>query len=102
VSAVADGWHLYLLDCDGRSIYTGITTDVARRVAEHAAGKGRAAKYTRGADEVRLLYAVALGDRSLAARAEHRLRRLSRPEKVRIARDVLAREALLERLGLAD
>ena len=98
----ADGWHLYLLDCDGRTIYTGITTDVARRVAEHAAGLGRAAKYTRGAGEVRLLYSVEVGDRSLAARAEYRVKRLPRGRKAELACVAPSRSALLELLDLAD
>lgn len=93
-------WHLYLLECDGRAIYTGITTDVARRVAEHAAGGTRAAKYTRAARGVRLLYAVEIGARGLAARAEHRLRRLRRAEKARLAGERPGRDALLARLGL--
>jgi len=38
-------WFLYLLECEGESIYTGITTDVQRRYAQHLAGIG--AKYTR-------------------------------------------------------
>jgi len=93
-------WHLYLLECDGRAIYTGITTDVTRRFAEHAAGRSRAARYTRGARHVRLLYTVELGDRALTARAEYRLKQLPRATKVRIVEECLARAALLDLLNL--
>ncbi len=96
----AGPWHLYLLECDGRAIYTGITTDVARRVDEHARGLSRAARFTRGAGRVRLLHAVALGDRALAARAEHRVKRLPRAAKLRLAQLRPARDALLALLGL--
>jgi putative endonuclease len=95
------GWHLYLLECDGRSIYTGITTDVERRLAEHAAGLSRAARYTRGARQVRLLYAVELGDRGLTARAEYRLKQLPRAKKLRVAEQRPDRGELLDLLGLA-
>ena len=46
-------WYVYLLECRDGSIYTGIATDVERRYAEHAAGKG--ARYTRSRPPLRLL-----------------------------------------------
>ena len=95
-------WHVYLLECDGRAIYTGITTDVARRVAEHDAGKSRAARFTRGCKQLRLLYAVAVGDHALAARVEARLRRLPREVKIDIAASSPDAQSLLVRLGLVD
>ena len=93
-------WHVYLLECGGQAIYTGITTDVARRVAEHAAGRSRAARFTRGRGAVRLLYAVEVGERGLAARVEHRLRRLPRDAKRAIAAERPGPAPLLARLGL--
>ncbi len=93
-------WHVYLLECDGRAVYTGVTTDVTRRVAEHAAGGRRAARFTRGRARVRLLYAVEVGERGLAMRVEHRLRRLPRATKLAIADAVPDAPALLGRLGL--
>ena len=96
----AAAWHLYLLECDGRAVYTGITTDVARRLAEHAAGGRRAARYTRGAGRVRLLYAVELGDRALTARAEYRVKQLPRRAKLQLAAACPGRGQLLDLLGL--
>ena len=96
----ATRWHVYLLECDGRAIYTGITTDVARRVAEHASGGKRAARFTRGRARVRLLYATEIGERGLAMRAEHRLRRLPRATKLQIAAAAPDAQTLLGRLGL--
>jgi putative endonuclease len=46
-------WYVYLIECRDGSVYTGIATDVARRHAEHAAGKG--ARYTRSHPPLRLL-----------------------------------------------
>ena len=73
-------WHVYLLDCDGRAIYTGITTDLERRVAEHQAGTG--ARYTRGRGPLRCVGSWSYPDRASASRAEHAFKRLSRGEKL--------------------
>jgi putative endonuclease len=73
------GWFVYLIECADGSIYTGIATDVARRFAEHAAGRG--ARYTRARPPRRLLGAFPQPDRSSALRAEHAIRRLSPARK---------------------
>ncbi|MGL6019646.1 MAG: GIY-YIG nuclease family protein, partial [Gibbsiella quercinecans] len=57
-------------------LYTGITTDVARRVAQHQAGKG--AKALRGKGPLALAYHCQVGDRSLALRLEYRVKQLSK------------------------
>lgn len=69
------GWYVYLIECRGGSIYTGITTDVDRRYAEHAAGTG--ARYTRSRPPVRLLASFGHPDRAAASRAEHAIKQLS-------------------------
>ena len=65
----ADGthWFVYLIECRGGSIYTGIAVDVAARYAAHAAGKG--ARYTRAHPPERLLAAIEYPDRSSALKA---------------------------------
>jgi len=82
MSAVVEArpWFVYLVECRDGSIYTGIALDVARRYAEHAAGKG--AKYTRSHPPARLLGAFEYPDRSAALKAEHAIRRLP-PERKR-------------------
>jgi len=77
------GWQLYVLDCDGR-LYTGISTDPARRLEEHRAGGARGARFTRGARQVELLWRVHIGNRGWAQRAEHRLRKMRRARKLAI------------------
>ncbi|MFB6281672.1 MAG: GIY-YIG nuclease family protein [Haloferacaceae archaeon] len=74
--------HVYVVECADGSLYTGYTTDVPRRVAEHDAGEG--AKYTRGRTPVRLVHREAYETRSLAARREHDLKALSREAKARL------------------
>ena len=73
------GWYVYLIECRGGSLYTGIATDVARRYAEHAAGKG--ARYTRAHPPLRLLAQFAYPDRATASRAEHAIKQLSPARK---------------------
>jgi len=73
-------WHLYLLECEDGSLYTGITTDVVRRFAEHLSGKG--ARYTRAHPPRCLLASVLIGSRSEALKAELRLKALPRTEKL--------------------
>jgi putative endonuclease len=72
-------WYVYLLECVDGSIYTGVAVDVARRYAEHVAGKG--ARYTRARKPRRLLATFAHPDRSSALRAEHAIKRLSPAQK---------------------
>lgn len=81
--SATEHWHLYILDCDGR-LYTGISTDPERRLLEHRSGGVRGARFTRGAAQLELLWQVEVGDRSLAQRAEYRLRRLKRGDKLSI------------------
>ena len=68
-------WFVYLIECRDGSLYTGIATDVDRRYAQHAAGKG--ARYTRAHPPARLLARFACDDRSLASRAEHAIKQLT-------------------------
>ncbi len=72
-------WYVYLLECRGGSLYTGITTDVERRFAEHAAGKG--ARYTRSHPPSRIVACFEHPDRSSASRAEHAIKQLTPAQK---------------------
>ena len=69
-----------MLRCADGSLYTGIATDVQRRVSEHDRGK-RGAKYLRGRGPFELVYQRRLGDRSVATRIEYCVKRLPRDEK---------------------
>ena len=70
-------YSLYILRCADGSLYTGIATDVTRRLQEHASGT-RGAKYLRGRGPLRLEFQEPVGDRSNASRAEHVVKMLSR------------------------
>ena len=73
-------YFVYLLECADGSIYTGITTDVARRLKEHKAGT--ASHYTRARGAVRMLYSEKQKDRSSASKREAEIKRLTKIEKL--------------------
>jgi putative endonuclease len=73
-------YSIYLVECRDGTLYTGITTNVERRVEEHAASR-RGARYLRGKGPLRLVYQQEIGDRSLASRVEARIKKLPRTEK---------------------
>lgn len=77
-------YFVYMLECGDGSLYTGITTDVTRRLREHKEGKG--AHYTRARRAVRVVYTERLPDRSSALRREAELKRLPRAKKLALAR----------------
>ncbi len=79
-------WHLYLVRCNDGSLYTGITTDVARRFAEHRENRGAAAKYLRGRGPLRLVFEKKLGSRSLALGVESKVKKLSKARKEELVR----------------
>ena len=75
-------WYLYILRCGDGSLYTGITTDVEKRLEAHRSGKG--AKYTRGRGPLELVYREECGDHSEALKRELEIKRLPREEKLKL------------------
>lgn len=80
MSSLDDSWFVYIIRCNDGSLYTGITTNVERRFAEHSSGKG--AKYTRGRGPLELLAHVSMQGRSSATRLEAEIKRLPASMKV--------------------
>jgi putative endonuclease len=77
---------MYVVRCDDGTLYTGVTTDITRRVNEHNASP-RGAKYTKSRRPVTLVYSKAYPNRSLAMKAEYRFKQLTRAEKVNLVVD---------------
>lgn len=78
-----EGWWLYVVETSDGKLYTGITTDVARRIEEHARGQ-RGARALRGKGPLSLRFCQAVGDRSQALRLECALKRLKRADKLHV------------------
>ncbi len=73
-------WLMYVVECADGSYYTGITTDMTRRLNEHNRTK-RGAKYTRSRRPVKLIYFERYADRSEASKAEAAFKKLTRKKK---------------------
>jgi putative endonuclease len=76
------GWYVYIVECKDKTLYTGISKDVEKRVITHNKGKG--AKYTKTRTPVRLLFKQFIGEVGDALREERRIKKLSRKEKLRL------------------
>lgn len=76
-------WQVYVLRCNDDTFYTGVTTDIQRRIHEHN-HNSRAASYTRSRRPVKLVYTEDCEDRSSALKREHGIRQLSRSQKERL------------------
>jgi putative endonuclease len=74
-------WHVYIIRCRDDTLYTGISTDVNRRFAEHQAGGPKAARYLKGRGPLQLVLTLPACDRGTALKLEHRIKRLARPQK---------------------
>ncbi len=83
-------WSVYILKCSDATLYTGITTDLQRRLDEHN-GSQKGAKYTRTRRPVSLAYVETVPSRSEASKREYAIKKMGKKEK----------EALIERGGAA-
>ena len=76
-------WYTYILHCSDNTLYTGVTTDLERRVIEHnSSNKG--AKYTKTRRPVKLVYNETYTDRSSSCKRESEIKKLSRTDKLKI------------------
>ncbi len=73
-------WYLYVVRCSDDTLYTGVTTDLERRVREHNGGK-RGAKYTRVRRPVELVWSKEYKNRSEAQSAEYNFKKLFHNQK---------------------
>ena len=80
---LTEHWFLYVLLCSDGSYYTGVTTDVERRLKEHNTSH-RGAKYTKTRRPVKVIYLTPFGDRSSAQKAEYDFKKLTRKQKEKI------------------
>lgn len=79
-------WWVYVVKCRDNTLYTGITTDITRRIKEHNS-RTRGAKYTRSRGPVELVTQFPAADRSSALKQEAAFKKLSRKRKLEFIRD---------------
>ena len=75
-------WFVYIVECRDKSLYTGITNNLEKRIKTHNEGKG--AKYTRARRPVVLKYYESASDKSSASKREIALKKLSRIQKIKL------------------
>ena len=76
-------FSLYIVRCADGTLYTGIATDVDRRLSEHESGI-RGARFLRGKGPLQIVFSEVVGDRSLASRLEYRVKKLDRLKKLEL------------------
>jgi len=76
-------YYLYIIKCADKTLYTGITTDLKRRIVEHNSTK-LGAKYTSSRRPVKIVYSKKFKNRSTASREESRIKKLKRADKLRL------------------
>ena len=72
-------WYVYIVKCRDGSLYTGIATDVERRLADHLANRG--SKYLRGRAPLKLVFKKQIGEKGQALKVERKVKRLPRHKK---------------------
>lgn len=80
------GWYLYMVRTAKGALYTGITTNVERRFAEHQAGGPKGARSLRGKGPLELVFTAEVRDRSAASRMEWQLKQWPRARKEALVR----------------
>jgi putative endonuclease len=83
IQAMLKQWCVYICRCNDGTLYTGITNDIERRIAEHNSGNG-GAKYTRPRRPVELVYTAKVDTRSMATKREYQIKRMPLIEKRRL------------------
>ena len=78
---VAPSWFVYIVRCADGTLYTGIASDVERRITEHLKTNGKGSKYLRGRGPLKLVFVQGCESRSKALSLEIRMKRLSKVEK---------------------
>ena len=91
-------WHLYILQCADSTLYTGITTDIVRRLNEHN-NSAKGAKYTRARRPVALVYSELCESRSSAASREYEIKKLPKPQKLELIQSAINTDSLSQDRG---
>ncbi|WP_294614147.1 GIY-YIG nuclease family protein [uncultured Gilliamella sp.] len=77
-------WFLYIIRTAKQTLYTGITTNVARRLHQHQHQHNKGAKYLKGHKDLTVVYQIMIGDLSTALKLEYKIKRLTKQQKERL------------------
>ena len=75
-------WYLYIIECRTGELYVGVTANIEKRIADH--NKGRACRYTKFRNPVKLIYSEDCGNYNAARKREHEVKAFSRKKKTRL------------------
>jgi putative endonuclease len=92
-------WYLYLVRCQDGSLYTGISTDVARRFAQHQGEGSTGSKYLKGRAPLTLVFQKNLGSKSLALKVERKVKKLSKARKEELIRANTRIDEIIKRIS---
>ncbi len=92
-------WFIYLIRCKDGSLYTGITTDVDRRFAQHQRKGELGAKYLRGRGPLRLVFQKKLASRSVALKVESKVKKLPKIRKENLLIDDSEIEKIIRKVS---
>lgn len=95
---MGESWYVYLLRNEKGALYAGITIDPERRFLEHCESPA-GAKYMRTCRELELVYSCKVGDRSVATKVEHRIKKMSKAEKEALVSRAPSPRRLLSMVG---
>lgn len=79
-------WHTYIVRCADDTLYTGVCTDIERRIEQHNNSTTHAARYTRTRRPVTLVYSECAANRSLACKREFVIKQMSKLQKLDLIR----------------
>lgn len=92
-------YYIYILRCSDNSLYTGITTDISRRIKEHTQKNQKGAKYTKSHEVISLEALWSTFKKSNALKLEYRIKRLTKPQKEKL---ILNEDYFLELISDID
>ncbi len=94
-------WYVYMIRCVNKTLYTGITSNVDRRFAEHQSSGPRAARYLKGKGPLQLVFSTETEDRASALRLEQTIKKLSKAQKERLVQRPETMQEVIEKIPLA-
>lgn len=89
-------YYIYIIRCEDNSLYTGITTDLERRMEEHRDRGEKGAKYTKSHPFKKLEVAFESADRVSASKLEYRIKHLPKSKKEKLCSDPQCFSGLLK------